>query len=188
MMVSGTYWPPYAPNRPRTTGLERLLGALVITSDCLQERLDQPRIFAAAVGSGGWILNAATDVDAERREGGQRRRDVVRAQTSRHQTAWPDALQGRPIEGRAGAAMEAVGVGVQEIEMSAHSIGRDDLGRASLLANAHMDGLDRRPWHGVDDICGLVARQLDVVEAAHGYCLFDVGGCRINKDPHGGEI
>src|SRR5438132_817563 len=79
MMVSGTYWPPYAPNRPRTTGLERLLGALVITSDCLQERLDQPRIFAAAVVSGGWILNVATDIDAAQRHGlfylGQRRID-----------------------------------------------------------------------------------------------------------------
>jgi hypothetical protein len=60
MMVSGTYWPPYGPKRPRATdGV--LVRALVIGSHCLQEGSNKTRVFAAAVGE----LDAAADVDAE---------------------------------------------------------------------------------------------------------------------------
>jgi hypothetical protein len=60
MMVSGTYWPPYGPKRPRATG-GVLVRALVIGSYCLQEGSNKTGVFAAAVRE----LDAAADVDAE---------------------------------------------------------------------------------------------------------------------------
>src|SRR5438270_3441952 len=46
MIVSGTYWPPYGPNRPRATGGE-LVGAVVIGTHSLHKGSDQMRILAA---------------------------------------------------------------------------------------------------------------------------------------------
>src|SRR5215469_5926651 len=96
MIVSGTYWPPYGPNRPRVLGAA-LVGAVVIGANCLHKSSDQARVLAA-----GRIFDAAADVDAERGQRRERAGNVVDSQPPGDQTARPDTLQRRPVEGLAG--------------------------------------------------------------------------------------
>src|SRR5438552_8624477 len=92
MIVSGTYWPPYGPNRPRATGGE-LVGAMVIATHGLHKGSDQTRILAAS-----GEFNAAADVHPKRHERIQRACDVVRTQPAGSQAARPHGPECAPVE------------------------------------------------------------------------------------------
>src|SRR5947207_3194076 len=124
MIVSGTYWPPYGPNRPWE--IEDLLaGAIVIVSDGLQKSLNQTWVLAAACSLRKF--DAAADIYTQRRQGGQGQRDVVGAQAAGDEAARPDGLQGGPIERHAGATGQAVGVRVEQIQVSPQRVGHHHL-------------------------------------------------------------
>src|SRR5437868_3501210 len=118
MMVSGTYWPPYGPKRPRATA-GGLMGAMVIAADCLHKCSDE-----------SWILtttrkfDAATDVHAIRSQGAEGTCDVVGPQAAGYQALGSDRPQRGPIKALTGATRQGVGVGIEQISVRAQSLRR----------------------------------------------------------------
>src|SRR2546428_5963307 len=151
MIVSGTYCPPYGPKRPRAAA-EGLVGALIIAADCLQKSSDETWILAA-IGE----LDAATHVDAQRLQCGQRVDNVVRLQSAGDEAARTDSTQSAPIEGASGAARQRLGVGIEQVAVCAERIGGHDFGGGGLMASLDVERLEGRARHGGNHIGGLFA-------------------------------
>ena len=121
---------------------------MVMASDGLQKSANQRGSLPppAVCGNSTPLLTSTPSG----REGRQRGGDVVRAQPARDQAARADGLQRSPVEGDAGAAGQAVGVGVEQIAVCAQRVAGDQLSRGRFVAGAHVDGLERRARHGRD--------------------------------------
>src|ERR687885_160756 len=182
MMVSGTYCPPYGPNRPRLA-VVALVGAMVIAAYGLQKSSDKARIFAA-----GRELDAAAHVDAEWRQAGERGGDVVGLQAAGDEAARPYRAQGGPVEGAPGAAGQTLRVRVQKVPVGPQRVLGDHPRGGGFLAGPHVEGLDGGAWHRADHVRGLVARELDEVEVAQIVRLGHFLGRGIDEDAHGRPV
>src|SRR5438105_11227945 len=128
MMVSGTYWPPYGPKRPRATA-DGLLGAMVIAADCLHKCSDESWIFATTRE-----FDAAADIHPIRGQRAKGTCDIVGPQAASHETLGPDRPQCGPIKAAASPARQRVGVRIEEIAVRAEGVRGNHLGRGDLLA------------------------------------------------------